>query len=100
MGLPLRKSDSVFVAGEWVKPSGAPEPVLNPATEEVIGLAPVSGVTEVDQAIAAAREAFDKGPWPRMSPAERSQKMQALYDGLLAGESTQNAVVDPLSFRP
>lgn len=84
MGLPLRKSDSVFVAGEWVKPRGEPEPVINPATEDVLGLAPVSGAAEVEQAIAAAREAFDKGPWPRMPPAERAQKMRALYDGLMA----------------
>lgn len=84
MGLPLRKPDSVFVAGEWVKPRAAPEPVLNPATEDVLGLAPVSGAEEVEQAIAAAREAFDKGPWPRMAPGERAAKMQALFDGLMA----------------
>lgn len=84
MGVPLRKSDCVFVAGEWVKPTGEPEPVLNPATEDILGLAPVSGAVEVEQAIAAAREAFDKGPWPRMSPEERGRKMQALFDGLMA----------------
>ncbi|MGQ0534374.1 MAG: aldehyde dehydrogenase family protein [Caulobacteraceae bacterium] len=83
MDMPLRTSDSVFVAGEWVKPVGAPEPVLNPATEDVIGYAPVGGKAEIEQAIAAAREAFDVGPWPRMSPQERAAKMQALYDGLM-----------------
>jgi len=42
-----------------------PEPVLNPATEAVLGLAPVGGRAEVDAAIAAAREAFVRGAWPR-----------------------------------
>src|SRR5687767_9811940 len=84
MTLPLKITDSVFVAGEWVRPSNEPEPVLNPATEEVIALAPVGGMREVDQAIAAAREAFDKGPWPRMSPKERGAIVQKLMDGLAA----------------
>ena len=41
MNLPLKISNSVFVAGEWIKASGDPEPVINPATEAVIGFAPV-----------------------------------------------------------
>lgn len=84
MVLPLRKSDSVYVGGEWVKPGLAPEPVLNPATEEVIGLAPVGGRREVDQAIASAREAFDSGPWPRMAPQARAATLQAMFDHLMA----------------
>ena len=84
MNLPLKVSNSVFVAGEWVKASHDPEPVFNPATEEVIGLAPVGGKAEVDAAIAAARHAFDKGPWPRMSPQERGAKLRQLIDALVA----------------
>jgi acyl-CoA reductase-like NAD-dependent aldehyde dehydrogenase len=84
MNLPLKISNSVFVAGEWVKTSAEPEPVINPATEEVIGLAPVGGRAEVDAAIGAAREAFDKGPWPRMAPAERAAKMRELHAALMA----------------
>jgi aldehyde dehydrogenase (NAD+) len=84
MNLPLKISNSVYVAGEWVKASGEPEPVINPATEAVIGFAPVGGQAEVAAAIAAAREAFDRGPWPRMSPAERGAKLQQLHDALMA----------------
>jgi acyl-CoA reductase-like NAD-dependent aldehyde dehydrogenase len=80
----LKQSDSVFVAGEWVRASADPEPVINPATEAVLGFAPVGGKAEVDAAIGAAREAFDRGPWPRMAPAERSVVMQKLFDGILA----------------
>ena len=84
MNLPLRFSDSIYVGGDWIKPSNEPDPVFNPATEAVIGLAPVGSRTDVDAAIGAAREAFDKGPWPRMSPEERGAKLQAVWDALMA----------------
>jgi len=84
MNLPLKITNSVYVGGEWVKASGEAEPVINPATEEVIGFAPVGGKAEVLAAIGAAREAFDRGPWPRMSPAERAVKLKELHASLLA----------------
>src|SRR5690606_5952925 len=84
MNLPLKFTDSVLVAGEWVKASGAPEAVINPATEEIIGYAPVGGRAETEAALAAAREAFDKGPWPRMMPAERAAKLREFHAGLMA----------------
>lgn len=46
--------------------------VLNPATEETIAEVPQSSLADVRRAIAAARKAFDEGPWPRTSPAERA----------------------------
>lgn len=84
MNLPLKIVNSVYVGGEWVKASGEPEAVINPATEEVIGFAPVGGALEVEAAIASAREAFDRGPWPRMSPGERAAKLQQLHGALMA----------------
>jgi len=58
--------------------------VINPATEAVIGVAPTGGMSEAEQAVAAARRAFDAGPWPRLTPVERAGFMQRFYDGLLA----------------
>jgi aldehyde dehydrogenase (NAD+) len=84
MNLPLKHSDRLYIAGEFVKPIGDFEPVFNPATEEVIGLAPVGGKAEIEAALAAAREAFDKGPWPRMSPQERGAKLQELFNALMS----------------
>jgi aldehyde dehydrogenase (NAD+) len=46
--------------------------VRNPATEETIAEVPESSLADVRHAIAAARRAFDEGPWPRMKPAERA----------------------------
>lgn len=73
----------LFIGGEWVTPNGAAqEEVLNPATEEVIGLAPVGGAAEVEQALASAREAFDHGPWSRLSMQQRVDILTKMLDHL------------------
>jgi len=78
-----RNFNSLFIGNSWVVPtSGEIQQIVNPATEKVIGTAPVGGTTEVDQAVAAAREAFDSGPWPRMAPKQRAQYMQKFKDAL------------------
>lgn len=63
---------SVFVAGEWREPA---EPgvidVIDPTTEEVLIQVARPGVAEADAAVAAARDAFDHGRWPRMTPEDR-----------------------------
>ena len=56
--------------------------MLNPATEAVIGLAPVGGETELLSAIGAAREAFDRGPWPRMSFSQRADVVIRMHAAL------------------
>ncbi|MCD2098836.1 aldehyde dehydrogenase [Rhodococcus rhodochrous] len=66
--------DKLFIGGEWVAPSTDERlEVFSPATEERVGSVPVAGPKDVDAAVAAARRAFDDGPWPRTSPAERAQ---------------------------
>ena len=47
--------------------------VVDPATEEVIGSVPDSTGTDMRRAIAAARRAFDEGPWPWLKPADRGR---------------------------
>lgn len=71
----------VFIDGDWVA-TEATAPVLNPATEETVVEAPLGGVREAAQAVAAARRAFDDGPWPRMQPAERAARLERLRDVL------------------
>ncbi len=60
------------------------DPIINPATEEVIGLAPVGGVQDAEDAIAAARHAFDHGPWPELPMAERAAILRRMHAALLA----------------
>lgn len=73
-----------FIDGQWVDPDSGRYDVINPATEAVIETAPDASVAQVQQAIAAARSAFDAGPWPAAEPAERARCLQQLSDALLA----------------
>jgi betaine-aldehyde dehydrogenase len=75
--------DKFFIGGDWVDPAGNDTlAVISPATEEVIAKVPDATTADVDRAVAAAREAFDSGPWPQMAPAERAD-MMATISGLL-----------------
>ncbi|MGO9100203.1 MAG: aldehyde dehydrogenase family protein [Mycobacterium sp.] len=71
----------LFVGGQWLA-TGSSAPVLNPATEQAVVDAPLGSASEADAAVTAAREAFDDGPWPRMSPAERAARLGRLRDVL------------------
>ena len=73
------KHDRLFVSGEWTASSAAGVlDVLDPATEDVIGLVPDCDAKTAEAAIKAARKAFDEGPWPRMSPRERGAALSRL----------------------
>jgi acyl-CoA reductase-like NAD-dependent aldehyde dehydrogenase len=53
---------------------------LNPATSQGIGRVAKASKEDVDRAVAAARKAFDEGPWPKMSPYERGRIIQKIAD--------------------
>ena len=77
--------ESLYIGGSWVKPKGGEAyTVINPATEEAIGEVPVGTAADADAAIAAAREAFDKGPWPKKDWRERAVILQQFHDALVA----------------
>jgi betaine-aldehyde dehydrogenase len=77
--------DRLFIGGEWVAPAGtATIDVINPATEEIAGRVPEAAEADVDKAVAAARQAFDSGPWPRMTPAERAVVLTKVSDAIKA----------------
>ncbi|MGM7666564.1 aldehyde dehydrogenase [Microbacterium sp. A93] len=64
----------LFIGGRWVEPSSdARIEVVSPITGQVIASVPEAMNADMDAAVAAARKAFDEGPWPRMSPAERAE---------------------------
>lgn len=66
--------DSLFIGGRWTAPTATERlQVISPATVEPVGSVPVVGRADVDAAVAAARHAFDNGPWPSTPPAERAQ---------------------------
>lgn len=80
----LLDAEGHYIGGQWTDPDSGRYEVINPATEAVIGTAPDASVAQVGQAIAAARTAFDTGPWPAAEPAERARCLQQLSDALLA----------------
>lgn len=55
----------------------------DPSTGEVIGTFARAGLTEVDQVVAAARHAFDNGPWTRMRPFERGRILRRIGELML-----------------
>ena len=77
--------DSFFIGGKWVAASGSDTiQVVSPATEEIIGSVPDATNADIDKAVAAAREAFDLGPWPRMAPADRADIMASISAAITA----------------
>jgi gamma-glutamyl-gamma-aminobutyraldehyde dehydrogenase len=59
---------------------GATFPVVSPRDGRVLADVADGGAAEVDAAVAAARRAFDTGPWPRLAPAERGRALLRLAD--------------------
>jgi aldehyde dehydrogenase (NAD+) len=70
--------DKLFIGGKWAAPSTDQViEVRSPATGEYVGKVPLAAPADVDAAVAAARAAFDSGPWPSTPPAERAAVIQA-----------------------
>jgi acyl-CoA reductase-like NAD-dependent aldehyde dehydrogenase len=82
---PIVEHDRLFIGGRWVEPAGGDTiEVVSPVTEQVVGRVPHATPADVDRAVAAAREAFDHGPWPRTTMAERIAVVTRIMDALAA----------------
>lgn len=87
----LPHPSEVFVAGAWRTPADAGViDVIDPTTEEVLVQVARPGTAEADAAVAAARDAFDRGPWPRMTPRERVAVVRRFTTALEASLSDLN----------
>jgi len=76
-----RSSQELLIGGERVAAAdGRTFETLDPATGRPIAMVAHGGAEDVDRAVRAARAAFTEGPWPAMSPAQRSAIMRALAD--------------------
>jgi aldehyde dehydrogenase (NAD+) len=81
----LTKPNHFFIGGEWVTPSSdSVFSVIDSATEEVFMRVAEAQAPDMERAVAAARQAFDEGPWPRMTHAERAVYLNALGAGIAA----------------
>jgi len=96
--------DRLFIGGELVDPAGTNTiEVVNPATEEVMGRAPDATDADVDRAVAAARRAFDEGPWPTMTVDERADVLAKAADNLRNRQDEISSLItqemgSPISF--
>ena len=72
--------EHLLIDGQRVEGRGEDVTVFNPATEEPIATIAGASLEQVDAAVAAARRAFDEGPWPTMAPAERSAALHRFCD--------------------
>lgn len=85
--LNLESPEKLFIGGGWLSSSGTDAiEIISPASEEKVGRVAKATTADMDRAVAAARHAFDHGPWPRMSGAER-----AIYLRRIAEEMTKRA---------
>ena len=91
----IARLDSHLIGGEWVAGSGAPIPVLDPATAAPIGQIAAGGADEVDRAVRAARAAFDSPAWQNMPAAERERLLLRLAD-LVERHADELAAIETL----
>jgi betaine-aldehyde dehydrogenase len=83
-----------FIDNKWVSASsGETFPVYDPSTEEVIAHVASGNATDADTAVKAARAAFDSGPWPQMSAADRGRLLYKLAEKIRAN-ATQLAQLE------
>ena len=77
----LSRAPRLLIGGEWVESrSERTLPSIDPATGRAVATLADAGHADVDLAVAAAREAFEKGPWPDMLPAQREALLWRLSD--------------------
>ncbi|KAI5063371.1 hypothetical protein GOP47_0022292 [Adiantum capillus-veneris] len=83
---PIKPSISIgltnlLINGKFVEAaSGKTFPTIDPRTEEVIAHVAEGDVEDVNRAVKAARKAFDHGPWPKMTPYQRSKILLKFAD--------------------
>jgi len=90
----LRDRYQMFVGGRFVDGRGDDVKTINPATEEPLAAVSTAGAADVDDAVAAARTAYD-GTWSRISPAERGKYLYRIARGI-AERARELAVVETL----
>src|ERR1700738_4635206 len=77
----IGKPRKMLINGKWVNAaSGKTFPSYNPATGEVLAQVAEADREDINQAVKAARKAFDQGPWRRMTASERGRLVWKLAD--------------------
>jgi len=92
----LEKPRKMLINGNWVSSiSGKNFPTYNPATGEVLAQVAEGDREDIEQAVKAARKAFDQGPWRRLTASERGRLIWKLAD-LLESHTEEFAYLESL----
>jgi aldehyde dehydrogenase (NAD+) len=89
----VREPSRFFINGKWTTPSSSSTiDVINCATEELFLTVAEAQETDMNRAVESARSAFDTGPWPRMTHAERADYLK-LFAREIARRSSDSAKI-------
>ncbi|RWR12162.1 aldehyde dehydrogenase family protein [Siminovitchia fortis] len=92
----LSGTKKIFIGGQFVESiSGRTFETYNPATGEVLAFVSEAQAEDIDKAVVAAKEAFEHGPWSKMSAAERGRLMYRLAQ-LIEQHKQELAEIDSL----
>ncbi len=81
----LERDHRLFIGGDWIAARAGEEiEAVDPATGKRLASVDAATAPDIDQAVAAARRAFESGPWPAMSPSARSELLWKLADAIEA----------------
>lgn len=77
----LRQEKKLLIDGKWVPAqSGKIFDTYDPGTGRIIAQVPEGDAADIDNAVKAARQAFEEGPWSRITPSERGRLIWKLAD--------------------
>jgi len=77
----VNRKHQILINGKWTdSASGKTFPTYDPATGEVMTQVAEGDREDINRAVSAARQAFDRGPWRRTTPAERGKMIWRLAD--------------------
>src|ERR1700687_4740898 len=92
----IEKPRKMLINGNWVSSiSGKTFPTYNPATGEILAQVAEGDQADIEQAVSAARKAFDHGPWRRLTASERGRLIWKLAD-LLEAHTEEFAYLESL----
>lgn len=92
----LKGTKKLFIDGEFVESASSHTfETVNPATGEVLATVYEAGEKDIDFAVKAAKKAFEKGPWSRMSAAEKAKLLFKLAN-LIEEHKEELAQLDTL----
>src|SRR5277367_326912 len=76
---PIRNADRFYIGGQWVAPSSdSTISVIDSDTEQLYFTVAEAQAADISHAVEAARNAFDNGPWPRLTHEQRAEYLRAI----------------------